>query len=318
VRFTLSPEQSDLVDGVETLLRRHAGVARSRVLGGEAPRYDHELEKVLGDSGYADCGRDPQAGPLAAALVSEATAGALGVIAIGARALVAPGMGLAVPDGPIALTVAGQQGPVRFATDALSALVAGADEARLVNLAEATIEPVASKYGYPMGRIGIPGDARTAGTSLGSGSGDRMRAWWRVALSVELVGAMRAALDLTLEYVRHRSQFGRPIGSFQAVQHRLAETRVLVDGSRLLALEAAWLGAPPEASAVALTHATGAARRVFVETHQLTGAIGFATENDLHLWTMRMMPLVVEAEWMSPPAAAIAALRWPDRARQPA
>jgi alkylation response protein AidB-like acyl-CoA dehydrogenase len=319
VRFTLTPQQRDLVDGVQRLLERHAGVGRARALGGDVPQYDHELEKALGDAGYADCARDPQAGPLEAALVTEATAGSLGVIAIGARALVAPGMGLDIPQGPMALTTVGHSGPVRFAADAGSALVADANEARLIRVRELTVEPVASKYGYPMGRISIPGGGHpTVGTSLGPGSGGRMRAWWRLAVAVELVGTMRAALEVTLAHVRDRSQFGRPIGSFQAVQHRLAETGVLVEGSRLLALEAVWLGAPEEAAAVALSHGIVAARRVFLETHQFTGAIGFATENDLHLWTMRLVPLIVEAEWMAPPAAAVAAIRWPDRSRQPA
>ncbi len=70
---------------------------------------------------------------------------------------------------------------------------------------------------------------------------------------------MSAALRLTVDHTRERKQFGRPIGSFQAVQHRLAELAVLVEGARWLALEAAFLGAPDDAADLALTHACVAA-----------------------------------------------------------
>jgi alkylation response protein AidB-like acyl-CoA dehydrogenase len=310
MRFTLTSDQHALLDAARTLLARHAGAGRARALGGDAPGYDVELETALIDAGFAGCARDPDVGALSAALIVEATAEALGVIAIGARALVAPGLNLDPPAGPIALMVAGHAGPVRFAGDGGAVLVACADEARLVRLTEADVEPVVSRYGYPLGRLLAPDSWAARGEPLGSGSGARLRAWWRTALAVELVGTMRAALDLTLEHVRHRHQFGKPIGSFQAVQHRLAETTVLVEGSRLLALESAWLGAADESAAISLTHASGAARRVLYETHQLTGATGFAVDNDLHLCTMRIPALLAEADSAAFAEAAVAA-RWP-------
>lgn len=135
-------------------------------------------------------------------------------------------------------------------------------------------------------------------------------AWWRVALAAELVGTMRAALALTVEHVTHRRQFDKAIGSFQAVQHRLAECAVAVEGSRWLMLEAAWLGAPPQAAAVALTQALTAAQRVFADTHQFHGALGFTTEYDLHLATMRLPALRIEAQALGRPATAVAVERW--------
>ena len=74
---------------------------------------------------------------------------------------------------------------------------------------------------------------------------------------------------------------------------------MLVEGARWLALEAAFLGAPDGAAELAATHACVAARRVCADTHQFSGAIGFAEEYDLHLWTMRLPALVAEAGWLA-------------------
>jgi hypothetical protein len=229
-----------------------------------------------------------------------------GIVAAGGRGLVYPAVvGEPVP-GPVALTVAGYRGPVRFAVPGARLVVVGdGDEARLLTLSDGDVEPVDARFGYPVAR-----PVRLDGDPLGSGSAERVRAWWRVALAVELAGTMRAALDLTLAYVAERRQFNRPIGSFQAVQHRLSECAVAVDGAHWLALEAAWSGGRSEAAAVALTYAIDAAQRLFIETHQLTGAMGFTEEYDLHLWTMRIPTLRAEANALGSPGRASARERW--------
>ena len=171
----------------------------------------------------------------------------------------------------------------------------------MVDLAPGTFRPVRSRFGSPLGDIDV---LPAGGATLAEARAHRMIAWWHVALAVEAVGTMSAALRLTVDHTRERKQFGRPIGSFQAVQHRLAELAVLVEGARSLALEAAFLGAPDDAADLALTHACVAARRVCADAHQFTGAIGFAEEYDLHLWTMRLPALVVEANWLARRGAA--------------
>jgi alkylation response protein AidB-like acyl-CoA dehydrogenase len=132
-----------------------------------------------------------------------------------------------------------------------------------------------------------------------------------VALAVEIAGTLRAALDVTLDYVKKRRQFGRAIGSFQAVQHRLAQAAALVEGTRWLALEAAGLGAPEERAAVAAAHAAAAAKHVFDETHQFTGAMGFTREHDLHATSMRLQALRLELGGVGAHRRAVAATRWP-------
>ena len=107
-----------------------------------------------------------------------------------------------------------------------------------------------------------------------------------------------------------RRQFGRAIGSFQAVQHRLAECAVRVEGTRWLVHEAAWHGAERERSATAAAYAGATGLRVFRETHQLSGAIGFTREHDLHVWSMRLQALRLELGGVGAWRRALAQARW--------
>jgi hypothetical protein len=309
VQFALAADQDAVLSAVATLLERYAGPERMRALGGHAPAYDAELDAALAGAGFTGIALEPDGGALEAALVTEAVAARLGVVPFGAEALVAVGATGAVQAGPVALTTAAHGGPVRYAVDGGTVLVAAGDEVTVHTLRPGACTPVDSRFGYPMARIGAL-DGHTVTARFGPGSADRLRACWRVALAIEMVGTMRTALERTVDYVAGRRQFGVAIGSFQAVQHRLADLTVAVEGARWLALEAAWSGAPPEAAAAALTHAVGAAKRVMVDAHQFTGAIGFSTEYDLHLWTMRLPALVAEAGWMGAPEAELVTARW--------
>ena len=105
------------------------------------------------------------------------------------------------------------------------------------------------------------------------------------------VGAAERVLEMTADYARTRVQFGRPIGSFQAVAHRCVDMRSDIDAVRLLTYQAAWaLGTGrPSALEVSAAKAYGneALRRIFTNAHQVFGAIGFSTDHDLHLFTRR-------------------------------
>jgi alkylation response protein AidB-like acyl-CoA dehydrogenase len=135
-----------------------------------------------------------------------------------------------------------------------------------------------------------------------------------VGLAAEQVGGAQECLEMAVQYAKDRVQFGRPIGSFQAVQHRLAECLVLAEGARWLAFEAAQRGAAPEPAAAAAAHALAAAGRVFEETHQLSGAIGYTREHDLHVWTMRLQALRAELGGVAEHRRALARARWATRA----
>jgi alkylation response protein AidB-like acyl-CoA dehydrogenase len=103
------------------------------------------------------------------------------------------------------------------------------------------------------------------------------------------VGAAERALELSVEHAETREQFGRPIGSFQAVAHRCVDMRADIDACRYLAYQAAWaLDHRPAADlevAAAKAYANDALRRVYTHAHQVHGALGFSTEHDLHLFT---------------------------------
>ncbi|MFF9914313.1 acyl-CoA dehydrogenase family protein [Streptomyces sp. NPDC013457] len=104
------------------------------------------------------------------------------------------------------------------------------------------------------------------------------------ALAAEAIGAAQAALDRTVEYVGSREQFGRPVGSFQAIKHRIADLYVQVEAARSLTYGAA---REPATGALALAAALEALRSVAGETIQLHGGIGFTWEHEAHLYIKR-------------------------------
>ncbi len=132
-------------------------------------------------------------------------------------------------------------------------------------------------------------------TPLGS---DDVAAWQSLGLTVtsaDLVGVMRGALALTTEYARQRRQYGTAIGSFQAVQHLLADAFVAMEGSRSIALHAAWaVDALPAAEALAAASAAKAycaraARTVCETAIQVHGGIGNTWECLAHVFLRRAL-----------------------------
>ncbi|MEC8958994.1 MAG: acyl-CoA dehydrogenase family protein [Chloroflexota bacterium] len=111
------------------------------------------------------------------------------------------------------------------------------------------------------------------------------------AQCIEMLGGAEAVLDMTVEYAKGRAQFGRAIGSFQAVQHHCARMATDVEGSKNIAYQAVWrlsegLSAQKEV-AMAKAWIGPAYRRVCGTAHQCHGAIGFTKEHDLQLYTRR-------------------------------
>ena len=111
-------------------------------------------------------------------------------------------------------------------------------------------------------------------------------------LAVEQVGAAQHLLDLSVEYAKSRLQFGRPIGSFQAVKHRLADDLVALEHARSTAYHAVWAlddGTDDPALAVSIAQATCSAAftRIATDTIQVHGGIGFTWEHQAHLYYKR-------------------------------
>jgi len=107
------------------------------------------------------------------------------------------------------------------------------------------------------------------------------------ALAAEVVGVCQRALDMTLDYVKERKQFGVPVGSFQAVAHRCAQMLLHTESARSTAYFAAWAaeadpGRLTEAAALAAAAAATAGREVVASAIQAHGGIGFTWEADVH------------------------------------
>jgi len=117
-----------------------------------------------------------------------------------------------------------------------------------------------------------------------SATGDTVAA----VLAAEAVGAADRALERTVQYVKQREQFGRAIGSFQAVKHRLADVYVQVQAAKSAAYYAAWaIGNGERVGGLALAQALEALRIAAGEGIQLHGGIGFTWEHDAHLYFKR-------------------------------
>nr|WSX51306.1 acyl-CoA/acyl-ACP dehydrogenase [Streptomyces sp. NBC_00974] len=151
-------------------------------------------------------------------------------------------------------------------------------------LGEGEIERQVRRQGQSQGRS--QGQAR-GGPDDPGGVLTALAATGRTAASVlaaEAAGAAGQALARTVEYVRQREQFGRAIGSFQAVKHRLADLYVQVQAARSAAYYAAW---DPAQGGLALAQALEALRITSGEAIQLHGGIGFTWEHDAHLYFKR-------------------------------
>jgi hypothetical protein len=118
-----------------------------------------------------------------------------------------------------------------------------------------------------------------------------------LATAAQLAGAAQALLDAAVDYAKQRSQFGRAIGSYQSVKHKLADVHIAVELARplvygaALSLDARDVGAAKAAA----SEASLLAARAALQTH---GAIGFTQEHDLSLWLLRVQAL--RSAWGTP------------------
>ena len=155
-------------------------------------------------------------------------------------------------------------------------VVLDGEEAQLI--AEPRAEPVVTIDGTRR-FARVSGDAEP----LGAGASGRALA----GISAEVVGVCQRALEMTLEYVKDRKQFGVPVGSFQAVAHRCAQMLLHTESARSTAYFAAWAAeADPErlgeAAALAAAAAADGGREVAASAIQAHGGIGFTWEADVH------------------------------------
>ncbi|MFF7370822.1 acyl-CoA dehydrogenase family protein [Streptomyces tricolor] len=137
-----------------------------------------------------------------------------------------------------------------------------------------------------------------AGELLGTGAPyDRALTWIRLATAAQALGVGLALLDRTVTHVQQRTQFGVPVGSFQAVKHRLADAKTALEFARPLLFGAAVSLRPAEVAAAKLTACEAAYRTARTALH-LHGAIGYTAEYDLSLWLTKARAL--RSAWGTP------------------
>lgn len=302
--FDLTPDQQAIEDALAQMVERH-----STLPVGE-PTYlktNAALEADLKASGFLDIAREDGLGDLEAVMLIEAIAKIPYACEAAASALVAPNLtDLSLP-GPVALVRLAPGGqlpasPIRFLRAGGTCLVDTGTDVRVVPLTDANVEPAKAIYNFPYGRLkGV--DVKNAPVLEGADV-DTLRRVWRVGVAAEIVGAMDAAIETTVAYVKERKAFNQPLGAFQAIQHRLSECAVLLSSARLLTREAAWSG-DAKAAALALAHAQEAAAKIIYDCQQFHGAIGLTLEYPLHYWTYRLRQL--QGELGGPVAQAQAA-----------
>jgi alkylation response protein AidB-like acyl-CoA dehydrogenase len=142
-------------------------------------------------------------------------------------------------------------------------------------------------HDVPVSEQCVLGEAEAAGEGL-----ERALQYARIALAAEAVGAAEWTLEMTTAYARQRVQFGRPIGSFQVIKHRLADMMIRIEAAQSAAWYAACVADEleaelDEAAAIAKACCCDAFYRCAADAIQLHGGIGFTWEHDAHLYFKR-------------------------------
>jgi hypothetical protein len=265
---------------------------------------DDKLEQQLEAAEFFEVASTPELGPVAAALSVERLSRLPYSAEVALSMLVRPQLPGGSWPRPLALVSAGQPG--RFVARAQTLLIAEGEALRLARVTADDVERVDTIFAYPMGKL----RRAVESTPLAAADAARVKTWLRVALAAEAAGLIQAAIDSTVQHLTDRKQFGRPLGTLQALRHRMAECAVLAGGVRWLALKAAGTADEGDA-ALAAFHAQDSATRVAYDLHQMLGAMGMTLEHPLHLWTYRLKALVSELGGRAAQARAVTAHCFP-------
>jgi alkylation response protein AidB-like acyl-CoA dehydrogenase len=304
--FQLDEDQQALVDGLGALLRPYADVPARDRLGFHV--HPPELQRALREAGFLDVVTQGLTTLDAGLVVIEASRLAAAV-ETGASALVWPAVCEDTPAGPVALMAGDPARPARFLPVAAHVLYDDGTDLIRTDLPRDAVEPVETIYAYPYGRLRDPAILRS-GRRLGPAARDAARRRWRIAVALEFAGAAESALDFTVDYVKQRHVFGRPVGSFQAVQHRLAQNHQVIRGIRYAALYAAWKD-DAESADIAANYAQRHAGKIVFDLHQFNGGMGVTNEHLLHFWTHRIRALQAEVGGATQAALDLADALWP-------
>jgi alkylation response protein AidB-like acyl-CoA dehydrogenase len=302
--FDLSADQIALRDSARELLDDFASPARVRAHTGSGNAYDVELWRAMVDQGWLgievpDARGGVGLGAVEAAILAEALGATAAPAPFVPAVLALDALAGAGNDAWTERLLAGEARaciawdlahPVVYAPSADVAIVCDDEGVFAVELDTPPAREPAMDLTRELGWLRVDGLPRTG---LG-GRDARGRLLDRGATfaSAEMLGGAARALDMAVEYAKERVQFGRPIGSFQAVKHRCADMLVDVEGMRSSVYWAAWsIGTGDSdasiAASTAKTWCSDASKRVMASALQVHGGIGFTWEHDLHFFMKR-------------------------------
>jgi alkylation response protein AidB-like acyl-CoA dehydrogenase len=303
-------EQSDWEEMVEL---GWAGLALPEEHGGQGLGFV-ELAAVFEEMGYslapspllsntvaglalALCGSDDQKSEFLAPLAAGAKRGTMALVDAGSSGRIGD-FEMEAEAGDGGVTLNGEKVLVMDAVAADFMLVATSDERRhIVDTGadgvsierESSIDSTRSLYTVGFDGVEVPAERTLAGQGR-----DFYPVLQRVcvALSAEMTGIAQRTMEMAVDYAKERQQFGRPIGSYQAVSHRCAQMLLETEGARSATYYAAWAADAstddlPLAASMAKAYASDAGWRVANASLQVHGGIGFTWEHDLHLWLKR-------------------------------
>lgn len=282
MRFELTEDQRDFAAALEDLLAASDTVAAARAWAAGDHALGLGIWKRLADMGVQGLLVDG-ATPVELVIAHEALGRHLAVGPWIESAALSPSHGDRLAAGELLTVAAPGTG---FALDADVAFLVDGEVGEQLESIDGTrrLFEVSGDRGFeaPFGRTSTDGAALDLAA---------------LACAAQLLGAGERVLAESVAYVKQRHQFGRPIGSFQAVKHHLADVRIALDFARPLLFGAA-LGASTgstdvsrdvSAAKVACSDAAWLAARVALQAH---GAVGYTRELDLGLWILRIRALV--------------------------
>lgn len=273
MKFELTDEQTGFAEAITDLMRSADSVAVARAWAAGDPEPGRGLWKRLADLGLTALVAPEQDGGLGGTLVDLTVA----FEALGHQLAVGPW----IESAALAPQISGEM--VTAAVPGLSPYAADAQVARLLSgTAGVTLASVDTTRTLTI----VDG-----GDAFDDAAIDRAV----LACAAHLLGAGERVLADSVSYVKQRKQFGREIGSYQAIKHQLADVRIALDFARPLVFGAALGEVPVSAAKVGAADAAYLAARTGLQVH---GAIGYTAEFDLSLWLNRIRALVTA--WGTP------------------
>jgi alkylation response protein AidB-like acyl-CoA dehydrogenase len=331
MNFDFSDDEQAIKRTAHDLLEQRFKPERLRELA-EGEAYDDEVWGELGELGWPGIFLDEahggqELGTVELAILSEELGYALAPVPFLSNAAAGLVLAEAGSDEQKERWLPGiasgeKRGTVGVVTNGEAVLVPDADSAEVIVLLDGdsgTVIEAGAAEVEPFKTIDLTrryGRVRASGGEPLAGDPAPARDRISVALAAELVGVAQRAMEMAVEYARERKQFGRPIGSYQAVSHACAQMLLEVESARSTSLYAAWAAdsepeSLPLAASMAKAYASDAGWRVTAASLQVHGGIGFTWEHDLHFFLKRARTdgqLYGSASWHRERVAELAGL----------